>query len=220
MRASFHRFSRSRGFGLLEIILVFAVILGAGAAVFAVFRSAQASAQASDANDRLSALVGNLRATMGVNHDYSSLSDAYSTASAFNTAAAASLLQKIYTVSGTNHTATAPDGSTITVNAWRDSFTVGRPAGSMFLITISNIPQDSCAKFLAAVVGNGSAFAGVAITGPASNSYSWIALQNTAAATQQGYTHNMASPSFGNYAAQCDFQAQLNGSVALMLVGS
>lgn len=205
-----------RGFGLLEVILVFALLIGAGVAVFDVFRSAQASAEATDTNERLNTLAANARATFG--HDYSPLFDAYSTASGFNGPAALTLLQKVYTVNGT--TATGPDGSTVTVNAWRDSFTLNAPDGSMFLITISNIGKDSCAKLLAAVVGNGSNFTGVAITAPNANPYSWIALNNAQVAKSQGYTNNMVSPSFGNYAGVCDFETQFNGSAAIMVVGS
>lgn len=62
------------GFGLLEVILVTALVLVAGAIVFAVFESARPSSQASTEVTKLSTLATNLKGAYGINHDYSGLS--------------------------------------------------------------------------------------------------------------------------------------------------
>lgn len=54
---------RSRAFGLLEVILVFAVVIGAAAAVFSVYQSARASSDASALVDQASMLAANLRSS-------------------------------------------------------------------------------------------------------------------------------------------------------------
>lgn len=55
---------RSRGFGLLELILVFAVILGAGAIVFAVYRSAQNHSDADSIVGGVSLVATNVKAEL------------------------------------------------------------------------------------------------------------------------------------------------------------
>lgn len=66
------RRSRSRAFGLLEVILVFALVLGAGAITFSVFASAKGSADADQTAAQMNLIAANLR-TIYVNHDYSGL---------------------------------------------------------------------------------------------------------------------------------------------------
>lgn len=66
------RRSRSRAFGLLEVILVFALILGAGAITFSVFASAKGSADADQLAQQMNLIAANLR-TVYVNHDYAGL---------------------------------------------------------------------------------------------------------------------------------------------------
>lgn len=65
----------SRAFGLLEVILVFAIVIGAAAVTFAVFDSANGSANADTLVSELNLTAANLRASpMGLTHDYSALS--------------------------------------------------------------------------------------------------------------------------------------------------
>lgn len=55
--------ARSRAFGLLEVMLVFALIIGAGAIVFSVYSSAASSARATGVVDQASLIAGNLKAS-------------------------------------------------------------------------------------------------------------------------------------------------------------
>jgi type II secretory pathway pseudopilin PulG len=65
----------SRGFGLLEVILVFAIVIGAAAVVFSVVQSTQPSSDANKATSDLTTLAANIRSTYLVGSDYSSMSD-------------------------------------------------------------------------------------------------------------------------------------------------
>jgi type II secretory pathway pseudopilin PulG len=56
-----------KGFGLLEIILVFAIIIGAGAIVFSVFSNAQDKALVSHGVDQMNLVVANTRAYAATN---------------------------------------------------------------------------------------------------------------------------------------------------------
>jgi type II secretory pathway pseudopilin PulG len=68
------RFTRRRGFGLLEVIVVFALVIGAAAVVFTVFSSSSASAEAAGQSEAMNAVVANIRA-LHPNGDYSDLYD-------------------------------------------------------------------------------------------------------------------------------------------------
>lgn len=63
---------RSRAFGLLEVILVFAIVIGAAAVTFTVFSSANGSAEAADQAEAMSAVIANIQA-QHQNYDYSAL---------------------------------------------------------------------------------------------------------------------------------------------------
>jgi type II secretory pathway pseudopilin PulG len=67
-------FFRRRGFGLLEVIVVFALVIGAAAVTFTVFTSANASSSASALTDDLKLVASNLRSSpWGLAHDYTTL---------------------------------------------------------------------------------------------------------------------------------------------------
>lgn len=67
-------YRRRRGFGLLEVILVFAIVIGAAAVVFAVFQSANASSNASTVNEQINTVIANLRTSpWGMSHNYGSM---------------------------------------------------------------------------------------------------------------------------------------------------
>ena len=69
--------ARSVGFGLLEVILVFALLLGGAAVVFSGFTSANASSKATGTVDQVNVIVANLRASsFGLNHDFTNLDTA------------------------------------------------------------------------------------------------------------------------------------------------
>lgn len=70
--------ARRRGFGLLEVILVFAIIIGAAAAVFTVYGYAQASSDAQAITEETNLVAANLRASpWGMQHDYSTIPGVY-----------------------------------------------------------------------------------------------------------------------------------------------
>lgn len=65
---------RSKAFGLLEVILVFAIVIGAAAAVFTVFGFANASSEANAIVDQTNLVAANLRASpWGVAHNFSDI---------------------------------------------------------------------------------------------------------------------------------------------------
>lgn len=65
---------RSRAFGLLEVILVFAIVIGAAAVTFTIFDSSSASANAAALTDEMTLVTANLRASpYGLAHDYTNL---------------------------------------------------------------------------------------------------------------------------------------------------
>lgn len=123
----------SKGFGLLEVILVFAIVIGAAAVVFTVFQSAKPSADASNEASNLTTIATNLKSTYGINHDYTGLTNA--------TAISAKVIPSSLT-DGTN------------VNSQWGSVTVapGTPT-STFTITYAAVPTDTCAKFVSGVAG-------------------------------------------------------------------
>ena len=62
---------KSRAFGLLEVILVFAIVIGAAAVVFTEFGFAHASSEASNLVDETNVIAANLRSSpWGVSHDF------------------------------------------------------------------------------------------------------------------------------------------------------
>lgn len=67
-------FCLKKGFGLLEVILVFAIVIGAAAVTFTVFSSSNASAEAANQTEAMNVVVANIRA-LHPNHDYSDLYD-------------------------------------------------------------------------------------------------------------------------------------------------
>lgn len=71
-------FSRKKGFGLLEVIVVFALVIGAAAVVFTVFSSSNASAEAANQTEAMNVVVANIRAL----HPHADYSDLYDTAQA------------------------------------------------------------------------------------------------------------------------------------------
>ena len=67
-------YRRRKGFGLLEVILVFALVIAAAAGTFAVFQSANASSNASTVTEQVNAVIANMRTSpWGMAHDYSSM---------------------------------------------------------------------------------------------------------------------------------------------------
>ena len=68
--------SRTKGFGLLEIILVIALVIAAGAVVFTVFESAQPSSEASHATEDLTVLAADIKGAYAVGHDYAAVDTA------------------------------------------------------------------------------------------------------------------------------------------------
>lgn len=69
-----HHYRRRQGFGLLEVILVFALVIAAAAGTFAVFQSANASSNASTVTEQVNTVIANLRTSpWGMAHDYTTM---------------------------------------------------------------------------------------------------------------------------------------------------
>lgn len=208
----------SRGFGLLEIILVFAIVIGAGAVTFEVFKSASASAQAADESDRLNAIAASITGSaLGIAHNYDPMGGASPGMNTTNSAIGGSFLQKYYT-STANGGSTNQWGGSVLIGSFPYAASLNQAAGSLFVIQTSNVPQDVCPKLLAALASN-SQFFGVVMTSTGTSSFGWISLKNKQAALYSGYTTNMENPSFGDYANACDNMYAFAGnrmSIAIM----
>lgn len=71
--------SRSKAFGLLEVILVFAIVIAAAAVVFTVFGFANASSESATIVDETNLIAANLRASpWGIAHNFSNIPGSYS----------------------------------------------------------------------------------------------------------------------------------------------
>lgn len=126
------------GFGLLEMILVFILVIGAAAVVFTMFGSAKPSAEASNESQELSTLAANLQGTFGLGRDYSNLTDA----SAVQAKAVPENM-----VSGTTAAPTI-------INGWGGDLTLGPGANkTQFSIEYAGIPAAACVKFVTAAAG-------------------------------------------------------------------
>lgn len=126
--------ARSRAFGLLEVILVFAIVIGAAAATFAVFTPANASAKASDTAARANTILANLRASpWGLAHNYSGLSP--------DLAVKAGVVPRSMVVDGNPTTAYGP--------IWVGQYYA---SNRKFDLNMNNIPDSGaeCSKLLAA----------------------------------------------------------------------
>lgn len=124
---------RFRAFGLLEVILVFAIIIGAAASTFAVFTPANASAKASDTAARANTIIANLRgSSWGLAHDYTGLTP--------ELAIKAGVVPKAMVVDGEPTTAYGP----IWVGPYYSN-------NRRFDINMNNIPDSGaeCSKLLA-----------------------------------------------------------------------
>jgi len=135
--------SRSRparwhaGFGLLEVILVFALVLAAGAITFSVYRSAQSSAEASKEADHATLIVANLR------------SGGFATSSGY------SGLTIAKAINGHAIPADMIDANGTTAHgAWGAVTLSGNfflPNGKFgFRLTFEDVPTDACVKLVAA----------------------------------------------------------------------
>lgn len=128
----------SRGFGLLEVILVFAIVIGAAAIVFTVFQSAQPSSDSNKATSDMTVLAANIRSTYLVGSDFTGLNNA--------------LVLKGGLVPKPMISA---DGSSI-VGAWGPPVTVQPdPTNRKFQIVYQGVPASACMKF---VLGAGPYF--------------------------------------------------------------
>ena len=66
---------RQSGFGLLEIILVIALVVVAASLAFVIFSSANPSAQSNTEATKLTTLASSIKGVYGINHDYSGVSN-------------------------------------------------------------------------------------------------------------------------------------------------
>lgn len=123
------------GFGLLEMILVFILVIGAAAVVFTMFGSAKPSAEASNESQELSTLAANLQGTFGLGRDYSNLTNT----SAINAKAIPENM-----VSGTSGV----------INGWGGPLTLTTgPNRTQYTIAYDGIPAAACVKFVTAAAG-------------------------------------------------------------------
>lgn len=126
--------SRTKGFGLLEIILVIALVIAAGAVVFTVFGSAQPSSEASHATEDLTVLAADIKSAYAVGHDYA----------AVNTPGL--IKNKLVPASMVNGAGTGLvglwDGQSVSIVPETASPSL------RFVIVYEGIPADACVKFI------------------------------------------------------------------------
>lgn len=123
-------FSRRRGFGLLEVIVVFALVIGAAAVVFTVFTSSNGSAEAANQAESMGAVIGNIQ-SLYPNHDFTGL-NAVVTANP-----KAFFPPSMIDEAGTPHNAWGP--------IWLGQYYLN---SHQFDINFNNVPAESCAKFV------------------------------------------------------------------------
>lgn len=126
---------RSRAFGLLEVILVFAIVIGAAAVTFTVFSFANGASGASNTADQLNLMAANMRSSpFGLAHNYTGLST--------TSAVQAQIIPPGLIVNGVPTTAYGP----IQVAPWYQS-------SNQFDININGVPQEGaeCTKLLTAL---------------------------------------------------------------------
>lgn len=123
-----HRFRAARGFGLLEVILVFVLVIGASAIVFSIYQSASQRSRISEAIDQMATIVGNLRASPLVqgNVDLTGLTAAQT----------ASLIP-----------------ANLQTNPWGGTYTLSFVAttSKSFKVKVGNVDPNDCAPFILAV---------------------------------------------------------------------
>jgi type II secretory pathway pseudopilin PulG len=204
------RAHRTRGFGLLEIILVFAVLLGAGAVIFGLFESAQTRSEAHTQAENARTAMGNMASTLGAHHDYSALPTGYF-GDAPTSATAASFFPKSM-VQANGSTIQSPWG-TVTLNNYRDSFSYGLPTNSQYVMVFNNVPPDVCPYFLIDLINQVNGFYSVQV-GPTGQSFASVVMQKGAYVGAPGTAN--PQPSFGNYEGICTVYSP----TSVILIGS
>jgi len=132
---------RSKGFGLLEVILVFAIVIGAAAVVFTVFQSAKPSADASNEGSNVSTIATNLKSTYGISNSYAGMTKANA------------ISAKAIPSSMTDGTLITSSWGDVDVKAAGAAAGVCATAGRCFDITYNAVPTDTCAKLVQGVAG-------------------------------------------------------------------
>jgi type II secretory pathway pseudopilin PulG len=133
----------SKGFGLLEVILVFAIVIGAAAVVFTVFQSAKPSADASNEGSNISTIATNLKSTYGVNHSYAGLTAA-------NALLAKAIPTPMINASATNGIQSQWGNVNVTEVTAANATVSGVDS---FDINYASVPTDTCAKLVTGVAG-------------------------------------------------------------------
>lgn len=199
----------SRGFGLLEVILVFAVLAGAGVVVFDQFQSAQARANAHVQAENARTAMGNLQSTLGASHNYSALPTGYFGSAPPSSAAATFFPKGMLQADGS---IMSPWGS-VTLNNYRDSFAYGLASNSQYVMVFNNVPQDECPYFLVDLLNQANGFYSVGV-GPTGQSFYSVIMQKGDYIGAPGT--GRPSPSFGNYAGVCSVYP----NTSVILIGS
>lgn len=131
MRKSFRQ--QWAGFGLLEVILVFALVIGAAAITFTAFQSARPSADSDRATSDLTVLAANIKGVYAAGGNYSGID-----------------------TTGLIRNGLVPNvmidaDKTGLVGTWEGSVVVTPEAASLgrrFVIAYQGIPADACTKFI------------------------------------------------------------------------
>lgn len=121
----------SRGFGLLEVILVFAIVIGAAAVTFSVYQSAKPTADIANAVAKMTTITGNLKSTFGVNHSYRGISTQLA-------------------IQAQAIPADMVTDATHAHSQW-GSLNVYMTSNTQFALVYANVPSDACTKLVMAI---------------------------------------------------------------------
>lgn len=127
----------SKGFGLLEVILVFAIVIGAAAVVFTVFQSAKPSSDAANEVSNATTIATNLSSTFGINHNYSGLG-----ATDDGPAIAGKIIPASMVVDATHAR-----------SQWGNLLVIADVDPTTYELFYDAVPADACAKFVSGAAG-------------------------------------------------------------------
>lgn len=135
------------GFGLLETILVFAIVIGAGTIVFSVFRAASAGSNSSEAVDQVKLVISNLQS---LNVQYRATGQSVYPMVPMGNPEGAALRQQVFqgmTPAGVDH-----NGWPAYQGVWGGSLVSVLPNGTrQWQVQYSNVDADSCPRFVMGV---------------------------------------------------------------------
>lgn len=139
---------KRRGFGLLEVILVFAIVIGAAAVVFTVFQSAKPSADASAEVEHAQLIASNVKSAFGT-----TTTSAYSTLSTALAIKGKTIPTSMVAADGVSANS-AWGAVTVDFDGGNGTYGLCTTSGHCFDIAFYGVPVDACLKFVTGLVAS------------------------------------------------------------------